>query len=161
MYFFTMQILGLIDIPSSFYTYPSGLGWSFLNALETVGAYVLAVGLILIVANLLISYFRGLPAGNDPWGGDTLEWATTSPPPPYNYPVIPTVSSPYAMWDTEDRERDRRRLDRGEGLLERGHETPATTVQDAEYDEVLAMPPHSPWPPVAALTLLGMFAMLL
>ena len=63
--------------------------------------------------------------------------------------------------DREDRELDSRRLDRGEGMLERGHETPASTVQDADYDEVLAMPPHSPWPPVAGLTLTGMFAMLL
>src|SRR5581483_11994898 len=159
--FFPMHILGLMGMPRRVYTYPSGLGWAFLNALESVGSYVLAIGLLLIVANLAISYFRGVPAGNDPWGGDTLEWATTSPPPPYNYPVIPTVSSPYAMWDKEDRELDSRRLERGEGMLERGHETPASTVQDADADEILAMPPHSPWPPVIGLTLTGVCAMLL
>ena len=93
--------------------------------------------------------------------GDTLEWATTSPPPPYNYPIIPTVSSPYAMWDKEDRELDNRRLERGEGLLELGHETPATTAQDAIMDEILKMPSHSIWPPVSALTMAGIFAMLL
>ena len=65
------------------------------------------------------------------------------------------------MWDKEDRKADSRRLDRGEGLLERGHETPATTVQDAELDEILEMPPYSVWPPVTALTLAGVFAMLL
>jgi hypothetical protein len=122
---------------------------------------VLAGGLLLIVANLTISRFKGAAAGNDPWGGETLEWSTTSPPPPFNYPVIPTVTSPYPMWDDADRERDNRRLDRGEGLLERGHETPATTVQDADFDEVLSMPPHSIWPPVSALMLTGVFAMLL
>src|SRR5437588_9162943 len=137
------------------------MGWTFLILLESVGAYVLAGGLLLIAANLAVSLFRGPVAGNDPWGGDTLEWATTSPPPPYHYPIIPTISSPYPMWDAEDRELDNRRLDRAEGLLERGHQTPASTVQDADWDEVLEMPAHSPWPPVAALALTGMFAMLL
>lgn len=159
--FFPMHILGLLGMPRRNYTYPPGLGWSFLNALETIGSYVLTVGLVMIVANLLVSYFRGAEAGNDPFGGDTLEWSTTSPPPAYNYAVIPTVTSAYPMWDNEDREADSRRLDRGEGLLNRGHETPATTVQDAEWDEILSMPPHSAWPPVSALMLAGIFAMLL
>ncbi len=159
--FFPMHIVGLLGMPRRNYTYPAGLGWTFLNALESVGAYVLAVGLVLIVVNLTVSLVRGAPAGNDPFGGDTLEWATTSPPPPYNYPVIPTVTSAYPMWDERDRERDNQRLDRGEGLLEVGHETPATSAQDAILDEILSMPSHSVWPPVSALTLSGMFAMLL
>ena len=64
------------------------------------------------------------------------------------------------MWDKEDRERDNRRLARGEGLLNLGHQTPATTAQDAELDEILTMPSHSPWPPLTALALTGIFAML-
>ncbi len=159
--FFPMHIVGILGMPRRTYTYHSGLGWSFLNALESVGSYLLTIGLVMIVANLVISRFKGAPVGNDPWGGDTLEWSTTSPPPPYNYPVIPTVSSPYAMWDEADRKRDNARLDRGEGLLELGHETPTSTVQDAGLDEILSMPSHSVWPPVAALMLAGIFAMLL
>jgi hypothetical protein len=65
------------------------------------------------------------------------------------------------MWDNDDRERDNRRLDRGDGLLELGHETPATTVQDAVADEILSMPSHSIWPMASALTMAGIFAMLL
>jgi cytochrome c oxidase subunit I+III len=99
--------------------------------------------------------------GNDPWGGDTLEWATSSPPPPYNYAVIPKVTSPYAMWDREDREEDKRRLARGEQVLELGHETPASTVLDADFDEVLEMPSDSPWPITLALATAGIFVMLL
>ena len=131
-----------------------------LNALESIGSYVLAAGLVLIVVNLVVSLRRGPRVGNDPWGGDTLEWATSSPPPEYNYAVIPTVSSPYAMWDREDRELDARRLERGEGVLGRGHETPASTVQDADWDEVLSMPPHSWAPPAVGLVLTLAFAML-
>jgi hypothetical protein len=114
-----------------------------------------------VAANLGVSLFRGRFAGNDPWGGDTLEWSTTSPPPPYNYPVIPVVTSPYPMWDLADREEDARRLERGELTLERGHETLGSSVLDAEPDEVLEMPAESPWPILLALMLAGAFALVL
>ena len=159
--FFPMHIVGILGMPRRNYTYPPGLGWALLNFIESIGSYVLAVGLLTQAGNLIVSRFRGPEAGNDPFKGDTLEWSTASPPPPYNYAVIPTVTSPYPMWDDADRERDNRRLDRGEGLLELGHETPATTAQDALTDEVLMMPSQSIWPPVSALTLAGVFAMLL
>jgi cytochrome c oxidase subunit 1/cytochrome c oxidase subunit I+III len=159
--FFPMHIVGILGMPRRNYTYPPGMGWSLLNFIESIGAFILAVGLVMIVINLAVSLFNGPDAGNDPFEGDTLEWSTTSPPPPYNYPVIPTVTSAYPMWDKDDRELDNQRLDRGEGLLELGHETPATTAQDAITDEILTMPSHSIWPPVSAVTLAGVFAMLL
>ncbi|PZS06794.1 MAG: cytochrome ubiquinol oxidase subunit I, partial [Solirubrobacterales bacterium] len=159
--FFPMHFLGILGMPRRIYTYAPGLGWTFLNFLESIGSYLLTAGLLLIVANLVVSMFKGERASDDPWGGDTLEWATSSPPAPYNFAVIPTVTSAYAMWDSKDREHDSRRLDRGEDLLQRGHETPASTVQDAELDEILEMPSHSGRPPVAALLLFGMFGMLL
>jgi cytochrome c oxidase subunit 1/cytochrome c oxidase subunit I+III len=158
--FFPMHIVGLMGMPRRNYTYPPGLGWTFLNALESVGAYVLAAGLLLIVVNLALSLFANIGAKSEPYVGDTLEWATSSPPPPYNYAVIPTVTSAYPMWDEADRERDNQRLARGEGLLELGHESPATTAEDAILDEILSFPSHSIWPPVSALTLTGVFAML-
>jgi cytochrome c oxidase subunit 1/cytochrome c oxidase subunit I+III len=159
--FFPMHILGLLGMPRRIYTYPADMGWTFTNQLETVGAFLLAAGLLTIFANLTYSFFKGPACGNDPWQGDTLEWSTTSPPPPYNYPVIPTVTSPYPMWDKEDRELDTRRLERGEGILTLGHETVATSVQDGEWDEILSMPPHSIWPFLFGLAMPGVFAMLL
>jgi cytochrome c oxidase subunit I+III len=156
--FFPMHIVGLLGMPRRDYTYSGGMGWTGLNLLETIGAFLLAAGLLMVVANLAVSLFRGEPAGNDPFGGDTLEWSTTSPPPAYNFPVIPKVSSPYAMWDREDREEDARNLERGRKVLERGHETPASTAVDADWDEVLTMPSDSIWPPVLALALSGIFA---
>ncbi len=159
--FFPMHIVGILGMPRRIYTYAPRLGWTFLNALESAGAYLLAAGLVLIVLNLIISMVKGERAGDNPWGGDTLEWATSSPPAPYNFAVIPTVSSAYAMWDPKDREHDSRRLDAGSDLLGQGHLTPASTVQDAELDEILEMASHSGWPPIAALMMFGMFGMLL
>ena len=159
--FFPMHIVGLLGMPRRQYTYPSGLGWDFTNLLETLGAYLLAAGLLMVVWNLVKSFRRGEPAGNDPFGGDTLEWSVSSPPPSYNFPAIPKVSSPYPMWDREDREGDAKRLEEGDHVLEEGHETPASSVLDADMDEILDMPSPSWAPFLVSVTLLGMFTMLL
>ena len=159
--FFPMHIVGLVGMPRREYTYPSGLGWGGLNLLESAGSYIPGAGLILIVVNLAVSLRRGAAAGPDPWKAETLEWSTSSPPPHYNYAVIPKVTSAYPMWDREDREEDRRKLDAGIQVLEEGHETPASTVLDGEYDEILEMPSES-WAPISlALTLLVTFVLLL
>ncbi len=159
--FFPMHIVGLIGMPRRDYTYPPGLGWGGYNLLETIGGYITAIGILMIAVNLLVSLRRGAPAGPDPFGGDTLEWSTTSPPPVYNFAVIPEVSSPYAMWDIKDRERDRARLERGDMTLQQGHETVATTVVDGEWDEILDMPSDSPWPFALGVAVAGLFGMLL
>ena len=159
--FFPMHVVGLLGMPRRNYTYPSGLGWGPYNLIESLGSYLLAAGLLLVMANLAVSRFRGAPAGNDPWGGDTLEWVTTSPPPAYNFAVTPTVSSAYAAWDTEDRERDARRLQRGERTLDGSHETQATSVLDGDPEEILHMPAGSWLPILVAVVLAAVFAMLL
>jgi cytochrome c oxidase subunit I+III len=159
--FFPMHLIGLLGMPRRVYTYPSSLGWGAYNLSETIGAFILTAGLLLIFWNLAYSRFRGAPAGPDPFFGGTLEWATTSPPPPYNFPVIPTVTSAYPNWDAEDRQADLRRLERGEHVLDEGHETPASTVIDAVPDEVLEMPGESPWPLAVAVCTGLLFVMLL
>jgi heme/copper-type cytochrome/quinol oxidase subunit 1 len=159
--FFPMHIVGLLGMTRRVYTYEGGLGWDSYNLAETIGSYILAAGILLIFANLLVSRFRGAPAGDDPFYGTTLEWATTSPPPHYNFAVIPRVTSAYPNWDRDDRMADRERLARGELVLAEGHETPASTVRDGLLDEILEMPSESPWPIVLALCAALMFVMLL
>ncbi len=159
--FFPMHIAGLLGMPRRVYTYDPDLGWGATNLIETLGSYVLGVGLLLVVVNLAVSRFRGKRVDRDPFNGATLEWEADSPPKPFNFPVIPTVSSPYPMWDRRDRKEDARKLERGEMILDAGHETPATTVVDAELDEVLDMPSDSPWPPLLALALGLVFVFLL
>jgi heme/copper-type cytochrome/quinol oxidase subunit 1 len=158
--FFPMHVVGLNGMPRRIYTYPHGLGWDSYNLVETIGAFVTTAGILLLFANLVVSYFRGEPAGPDPWHGPTLEWTTSSPPPDYNYAVIPKVSSPYANWDADDRAEDRRKLAEGILVLEEGHEQPASTPVDARFAEIVEMPHESPWPPLLALSLGFVFSML-
>jgi heme/copper-type cytochrome/quinol oxidase subunit 1 len=159
--FFPMHIVGLLGMTRRVYTYEAGLGWDGYNLVETIGAYLMAVGIVAIFANLLWSAFRGPAAGPDPFFGGTLEWTIPSPPPPYNFAVIPTVSSPYPNWDRADRMEDDRRLARGQLSLPAGHETPATTVREGRPDEVLEMPAESAFPILLAAATCGVFAMLL
>jgi cytochrome c oxidase subunit 1/cytochrome c oxidase subunit I+III len=158
--FFPMHILGLYGMTRRRYTYPSGLGWGGYNLAETIGGYITTAGILLLLGNLVVSYLKGRQAGPDPWHGPTLEWTTTSPPPEYNYPVIPKVSSAYPNWDADDRREDRRKLADGVLVLDRGHEQVAVTPADGRLSEIVGMPHESPWPPLLALSLGLVFASL-
>jgi cytochrome c oxidase subunit I len=144
--FFPMHIVGLLGMPRRVYTYEDGLGWTAYNLAETVGAFLTLAGILLLFGNLVVSYFRGPPAGHDPWRAPTLEWATSSPPPEYNFAVIPTVTSAYPNWDVADRAEDTRKLERGVLVLDEGNEQVATSPADANLSEVVAMPHESPFP---------------
>jgi cytochrome c oxidase subunit I+III len=158
--FFPMHIVGLLGMPRRVYTYPGEMGWTAYNVAETVGGFITLVGILLLFGNLVVSYRRGRPAGSDPWHGPTLEWTVTSPPPEYNFAVVPTVTSAYPNWDPADRELDRRRLMEHAGVLDRDHEQVESTFVDAWPEEVVEMPHSSPWPIVLALCVSGMFAVL-
>jgi cytochrome c oxidase subunit I+III len=159
--FFPMHLVGLLGMPRRVYTYPKDVGWASYNLIESIGSYMITLGLLMVAANLIRSWFKGAPAGNNPWRGATLEWSTSSPPPDFNYAVIPKVSSAYPMWDLEDRVEDTGRLERGELSFETGHQTPATTVLDGQFDEILEMPSESIWPFLVGAALLLVFFMLL
>jgi len=94
-----MHIPGLLGMPRRVYTYEAGRGWEFWNLIVGIGAIIQTIGTLIFVYNLIYSYFRGKIAGPDPWDAWTLEWATASPPPSYNFAVEPTITSRRPLWD--------------------------------------------------------------
>jgi len=99
MTFDPMHITGILGMPRRIYTYEPGRGWAIWNLIITIGVFIQIVAVGIFVWNLIRSYFRGKLAGNDPWDAWTLEWATSSPPPPYNFAVEPAVQSRRPLWD--------------------------------------------------------------
>ena len=100
--FFSMHILGLLGMPRRIYTYPANFGWDEINLLQTIGAYMLGIAIMVFFVNLIVSLRNGKEAGDDPWDAFTLEWDTTSPPPHYNFPVVPTVRSRRPFYDKKN-----------------------------------------------------------
>jgi len=97
--FDTMHLPGLLGMPRRIYTYDAGRGWEIFNLISTIGVVFQAAAVFCFVINLLRSTRKGRVAGDDPWDAWTLEWATTSPPPPYNFEVLPKVRSRRPLWD--------------------------------------------------------------
>jgi cytochrome c oxidase subunit 1 len=97
--FDTMHIPGILGMPRRIYTYEAGRGWDTLNLITSLGVIFQAASVAIFIWNILYSLRKGKPAGNDPWDAWTLEWATTSPPPEYNFSEIPTVKSRRPLWD--------------------------------------------------------------
>jgi heme/copper-type cytochrome/quinol oxidase subunit 1 len=97
--FFPMHLLGIQGMPRRVYTYPANQGWDTANLVATVGAGVMALSMLIFLGNVLQSVRHGQRAGDNPWEAWTLEWATPSPPPEYNFAAIPTVTSRRPLWD--------------------------------------------------------------
>jgi heme/copper-type cytochrome/quinol oxidase subunit 1 len=141
--FLPMHVTGLLGMPRRVYTYADGMGWNTLNLITSIGSFILAVGVLLFVINVVKSLKTGAVAGANPWDAPTLEWSVPSPPPPYNFAVIPTVASRHPLWeDRLDEEGAVSSLNRGM-LLDSGKETIGTTALDAAPDMVLEMPEDS------------------
>ena len=97
--FFPMHNLGLKGMTRRIYTYVPETGWGSLNLLATIGACIIGISVLMFSINVLWSRKRGAIAGDNPWGAATLEWATASPPPSYNFLYLPTVRGRDALWD--------------------------------------------------------------
>jgi cytochrome c oxidase subunit 1 len=102
--FWPLFVVGLRGMPRRIQTYPASAGWTDPNLLSTIGFGVLTIGVLLFVVNLIVSIRTRVPAGDDPWGGYTLEWATTSPPPEHNFEWLPPIRSERPVFDWRHRD---------------------------------------------------------
>jgi cytochrome c oxidase subunit 1 len=143
--FFPMHWSGLLGMPRRVYTYPAGLGLELPNLLSSIGAFVVATSVLLFVLNGLVSLYRGAIAGPNPWGAPTLEWATSSPPPVYNFAHLPVVESNTPLWDSDGE------LPVVTGLRVDDKEMLLTTVVSAAPDLREPVPEPSLWPFISAV----------
>jgi cytochrome c oxidase subunit 1/cytochrome c oxidase subunit I+III len=161
--FFPMHWLGLAGMPRRVYTYPGGLGWGWPNMAISVGSFLFALGVLLFFINVAVSLRRGPIAGPNPWDGPSLEWSTPSPPPSFNFVVIPTIATRHPLW--EERMEQGEGRSRGEGgsrlrdgmLLDHGRETIATDALNGEPEAILKMPGDSYTPLLLTIALTAMF----
>jgi cytochrome c oxidase subunit I+III len=153
--FFPMHKLGLIGMPRRIYTYLPETNWGPLNLLASLGAGVLALGMLLFIVNALVSMKSGRVAGADPWGGDSLEWGTSSPPPHYNFLHVPVVTGHQPLWHAPES------APVITGLATDKREVLITRVLDAEPDHRYVYPNPTIWPFLAAVAVAGMFIALL
>jgi cytochrome c oxidase subunit 1/cytochrome c oxidase subunit I+III len=137
------------------------MGWTTTNLITSLGSFVFAFGVLLFVVNVWRSLRRGERAGDNPWDAPTLEWAVPSPPPPYNFAVIPIIASRHPLW--EDRlDESPERSSIAEGLLlHDGRETIGTSSLDAVPDVILRMPDDSYAPLLLTLAAALLFVGLL
>ncbi len=142
MTFGPFHMLGLDGMPRRIYTYPAGHGWGFWNMVATIGAFTIAVSILVFLYNVFVSLRKEPDAGDDPWDARTLEWTIPSPPPEYNFAKIPVVQARDPLWHQK--------------LLRRYMAPRAETIAEqavSEQAEHIHMPSPSYYPLITALGL--------
>ncbi|HEX8231892.1 MAG TPA: cytochrome c oxidase subunit I [Caulobacteraceae bacterium] len=149
--FFPMHILGLLGMPRRVYTYPAGMGWEPYNQLATLGGVTIVIGGLVFLYNVWSSLRRGALAGANPWDAPGLEWATSSPPPSYNFAHVPVVSGREPLWA------QREEFPVLGGLKSDEREIVLTTLVDAEPDLRHPSPGPTIWPLVTSIGITILF----
>jgi len=143
--FFPMHILGLHGMTRRIYTYVAETGWGNLNLLATIGALIIGLSMSILVLNVVVSYRRGAIADANPWLAPSLDWATASPPPSYNFYQLPSVAEADPLW----REPESKPV--VVGLSREKREVLNTTIIDAVPEHRYELAGDSIWPLALAI----------
>src|SRR5687767_5974365 len=111
--FLVQHSAGLSGMPRRIFEYQASAGWHVYNLISTIGAFIIALGVLITIINVVRSLKHGAIAGPDPWKANTLEWFTPSPPPENNFDAVPRVRSVEPMKDI------RRQIERQTGAPQR------------------------------------------
>lgn len=160
--FFPQHIVGLLGMPRRYYTYPPDFGWDIYNVISTIGAFIFAVGVFIFVINFFYSRRYGEIAGPNPWGADSLEWASASPPLSYGFSTLPIVRSRHPLWDqdslTEGEERIQKIVHGFARWPLKWRGAMITSTVEGKPVEIFRVAGPSLWPFVAAVGLVIVFA---
>ena len=141
MTFFPMHWLGLQGMPRRIYTYSGEMGLGWINAVVSIGSFIIALSILVFMINFIKSLRNGAPAGNDPWDAATLEWTVSSPPPLHNFDTIPTVHSARPLWDQKHPE-----LAEHGGALAAAHKAEEHKAAEGHGHGHIHLPSPSYWP---------------
>lgn len=143
--FFPMHLLGFMGMPRRVYTYLEEMQWGPLNLMSSIGSYILAIGFLLFIVNVVWTYLKGERSGNNPWGAPTLEWAIESPPRNYKFVEIPQVNSMNPLWDEETL------LPATTGMRTDRREILITEILTGKIQAVEILPTNTIWPLMLAI----------
>ena len=149
--FFPMHFLGLEGMPRRVYTYLASRGWENLNLLATIGAFVIGASVLVFLVNVVASLRRGRLAGENPWNGMTLEWATSSPPAACGFPHMFCIDSRQPLAHGKEA------LPIVVGMATIVRSMLVTRLHDASADHVTTDPGPSIWPLLSALAVTLLF----
>ncbi len=165
--FLVMHLTGLLGMPRRVATYEAGLGWDLPNLVSSIGSFVMAIGLFLLLLDLLLSAWIGPLAPRNPWRAGTLEWATATPPPAYTFGSQPQVTGRDPLWDDTRGAALPARLAAGDGWLadsgpgEGEQRTLGTDPLDAAPTHYVRLPRPSLIPLWAGLAMAAVFLSML
>ena len=152
--FLVMHLTGLLGMPRRVYTYDAGMGWDWPNLVSSIGGFVMAAGIAVVILDLVLHGLAGRRARINPWQADTLEWATAMPPAPYNFVSLPKVSGRHPLWEQPDLPETIAESRHGLTNIDHGRrETWGTDPVSGRIREIIHLPGNSWWPFFSALAL--------